>query len=272
MRRLLTSAVVAWARADEALRRAQQAGRLSMGAFLSRALTLEERESLVAPLYGATWRTAIDTLHPWESEWFATALPPAPAMILVGGAGSGREVAALVALGYTVDALEPAEELLPALRAAGARQCWTAGYREMIAGLDGLMGPYDACLLGWGSVHHVLDVQVRRAIWRTADTLTPQGPLLASFWLADGDGPLRAAPGGRVVAGARHIGGLVGGLRQVEATEGEIFDPRFGFARPLSRAEVVESAADLKREVRWSAPGAVYPHVTLILADRRTLS
>lgn len=263
--RLLTGAVVRWAQADEGLRRLQQASRLAVGALLSEALTPQEREALVAPLYAANWRasTATAALHRWESSWFDAALPPAPATLLVGGAGAGREVAALVAAGYTVDAFEPAAALAPALAASGARRCWVAGYRDLLDGISGLDGPYDAVIFGWGSLHHVLDVQIRGALWAAADALAPAGPLLASFWLAEGEAGMRSQAGGRVVASARRLGLALGARRGAQGGQDEIFDPRFGFARPLTRAEVEDAATALDRSVRWSAPGALYPHATL---------
>lgn len=256
---------MAWATADEALRRAQQATRLSVGALLGHALTLEERESLVAPLYSATWRPSTQTaeLHGWERAWFAEALPPPPATILVGGAGSGREVAALVQRGYTVDAFEPAESLQPALQRAGAQRCWVAGYRDLLHGVAGLTGPYDALLFGWGSLHHILDVSARAEIWRAAHQLAPRGPLLASFWLdTEGEG-IRPSAGGRVVDAARRVGAALGARRGAQPATAELFDPRFGFARPMSRPEIESVARQLGRRARWCAAGAPYPHVTL---------
>ena len=43
----------------------------------------------------------------WEEKWFSSDLPPPPARILLGGAGSGREIRHLARHEYRIVAFDP---------------------------------------------------------------------------------------------------------------------------------------------------------------------
>jgi len=166
--RLLGRAVRAYVHADQLLFRGQQAVRAGLRGLLGEALSAREQRELTVRGYGAFWPVRAPShaeLFPWEARWFERRLPPAPARVLVGGAGTGREPVALVAAGYDVDCLEPARELVDRCRrAVPGGVVLQATYEELAAAvLDGAGGPaaavagqsYDAGVLGWTSLSYV---------------------------------------------------------------------------------------------------------------------
>jgi hypothetical protein len=145
---------------------------------------------------------ALRPLFPWEVEWFDALLPPPPARILVAGAGAGAEVVALRARGYAVAATEPVERLARQCAEVGARPVWPLDH-EALGTLAGER--FDAVLLGWGSLTHVLTPAGRQRTLEAAAALT-SGPILASFWTQASAGP---PPSGRLVAWAERAGTAV---------------------------------------------------------------
>jgi hypothetical protein len=133
-------------------------------------------------------------LFPWENATIRAYFPPAPARLLVGGAGGGREAFALAAQGYEVVAFEPAAELAAAMAehapASGAVRAFQASYEDLpqlgparpggpAADLAAL-GGFDGGLLGWGSFSHLMDHESRvRTLQLMAGAV--DGPLLVSF-------------------------------------------------------------------------------------------
>src|SRR4051794_31497614 len=182
----LTAATVAYARLSRAMERARLAGDRLVGAVLAEALTLPERSRLVIALYDASPLHRGQGLFGWERPWLQRRLPPPPARLLVGACGAGREALALAAAGYRVDAFDPASSLVALLNArAGARLRSAAfRYQDLAAAvLDGAGGAaarfagerYDAVLLGWTSLSHVLDADERARLLRAVDRLCPEG-------------------------------------------------------------------------------------------------
>jgi hypothetical protein len=224
---------------------------------LVEALSEAEQVRLTAGLYDRPGpkRTA---LFGWEKPWFA-ALPPG--RVLVGGAGDGREVAALRALGHGVDALEPAPGLAQKIEGAGVAV--TADYAALSA-LFERAGPcdalrdrrYAAIVLGWGSLTHVLTAQARLRLIQACHRLCPDGPILASFWL---QGSAHDAGDSHL---AHAVGRLVGRARGLPAAPDRQFAPWCGFGARLSRAEVEALGHAVGRETRWGE--GLYPHVTWV--------
>jgi SAM-dependent methyltransferase len=135
-------------------------------------------------------------VFPWEREAVRRFFPPAPARVLVGGAGSGREVLWLTSLGYEVAAFEPAPALarLAALRASEqVLSCVTAGYEDLVSGIPEIRrhAPYAAVVLGWGSLSHVADPRARNALFERVRALAPDGPVLLSWIPPKPSGPRR---------------------------------------------------------------------------------
>jgi hypothetical protein len=138
-------------------------------------------------------------LFDWERAAVEEFFPRAPARVLVGGAGAGRETLALTALGHQVAALEPSRPLYEALVRHVAEldppvPTACADYEALIAAvergaagqagsaLSGLASArYDAVLLGFGSISYVAQADVRARLFATLARLCPAGPVLLSF-------------------------------------------------------------------------------------------
>jgi len=258
--RLLSTAMVASARVNTAIQRASSAWANATGAALASALTDDELSAITVALYDrshtAGW--ADFGLRGWEEDWYAVALPPPPATVLVCAAGGGREVRALVTMGYAVDAFEPADAAFAQLRQAEGPRCRTiqASYEDFVTGNIALADTYDAVVLGWGSLSHVMSAPVRRVIWKAADRHCT-GPLLASFYMRHRHRVGRAERWGRL------IGEPLGRLRGVPRRGGAVKYAHWGgFSEPLTFEEVEQAGRDLGRPTRWGLRGA-WPYVTL---------
>lgn len=176
------------------LRRMESAVESWTGTVLVRTLRDSEKEALSIDLYGASFRPENDHdgLYAWEQEWFERRLPPPPASILIGAAGSGREASALRNLGYDVHAFEPSAPAFQLCqRTLGAETVDQASYQDLVATV--LRGKstrlrlardakFDAVLLGWGSFGHVLRPADRLDLLRACDRVAPGGPILLSLF------------------------------------------------------------------------------------------
>lgn len=177
-------------------------------------------------------------LFEWEREWLDEALPPAPARVLVSGAGRGREVVALQRRGYEVDALEPSSAHGELTRVCRGRS-WRLAHQDLAAG-RGPDGPYDAVLLGWGSFSYVLEPEAREALVARLDALCPAGPLLASF-------ARRVESRSAALAHGAEVGGKL--LRARRGLDpGVSFLPHAGFLIGLDEAEIGELGRRVGRE------------------------
>jgi hypothetical protein len=130
-------------------------------------------------------------LFPWEEQVIERFFPPAPARVLIGGAGSGREAFALLERGYELTAFDPSPALAAAMAARSADtklDVYIGAYeqlpllRELDGGslnMDGL-APFDASIIGWGSFSHLRTHEHRLSTLRAFSTVT-RGPLVVSF-------------------------------------------------------------------------------------------
>jgi hypothetical protein len=151
-------------------------------------------------------RGARQGLFDWEREAIARTFPPAPARVLVGGAGGGREALALARMGYRVVAFDPARPLVEAMAAAhvdGPAVEALAGRYEDLPHLATVGSPprpvdlgarpaFDAAVAGWGSLSHLRSDERRTATLRRLGELTA-GPILVSYipqptWVPDEPG------------------------------------------------------------------------------------
>jgi hypothetical protein len=277
----LRAGTVLYARADALLTRLQLAVQNVAGGFLGEALTLPEQSDLGVRLYGTRFRgtAAPPRLSDWERAWFGRRLPPPPARLLVGAAGTGREARVLCDLGYRVDALEPAAgPARTCAQALGAnsdvvvaryedlsRSVLDAGAGAGAAAADVLAARrYDAILLGWGSLMHVLGAHEQRRLLEACARLAPAGPILASFWLRPEDGESDRA--GRAERAGRALGRLVQRARGAPGGgTGATFGSSYGFAHAFTRAEIEALADAVNRRVLWDEQ--TVPHVTFAPRD-----
>jgi SAM-dependent methyltransferase len=233
-----------------------------VGELLVEALSPDERRAVTIAVYDGSPFYDDTALDGWEAAWFERDLPPAPARVLVGACGTGREVAALVARGYAVDGFDPAATplALARKRLPGARFADLAYEDVARDGLPAGWGPYDAVLLGAGSFSHLVGDAARRALLAALDRACPEGPLLASFWL---DEPEAAS---RTARAARRVGVVIGRLRRFPADHDACarWEPTAGFYEAYTPDRIEAFAAAIGRTVRWGGPPEAYPHATLV--------
>lgn len=267
--RILTRATLAQARIEESLARALRITQGLTDGFLLEAFTADELSVLSVALFDqhASSYDAHIGLFDWERQWYEADLPPTPARILVGGAGSGREVLPLIAQGYSVDAFEPASNMSKkGSLLTDVDTFFRCTYEDLSrAVLDGTGGPaqpvgnrqYDAVILGWGSINHVLAQSSCTRLFKACDRLAPKGPVLASFFIA----PEADTTEPRALTVGRRIGNLVGRARGSEHPRVEAVAAwHMGFAHRYTEAEIRSLANAARREVTlFREP---YPHAT----------
>jgi len=265
-----------YARLDRAATRTQKNLRRFTGAVLGRALTSAEQSELSIAVYDALARTGADLgqPHPWEPAWWKTHLPPAPARVLVGACGDGREMVALRQMGYQVDGFEPARRPVRACRErlGHGSTVATATYADFVAAVtsgrpnsDDIAAiaerQYDAFVFGWGSLGHVLVGDERTALVAAADASCPNGPLLATFWLGVS---LHAL--GRSGQLGQRVGDRIARLRGLHDADDRVsFGSWFGFNRVFTNEEIEALGAAVGRETRWG-DATQYPHVAWVKA------
>jgi SAM-dependent methyltransferase len=160
--------------------------------LLDAGLKVSEKEKLGTLVYTDTGMFWGDALFPREEAIFQKHLPPSPAHILVGGCGTGRELAALLSAGHRVTAYEPGPALLAKARsrfpevkslALGSHQDFSSAVLDRRKnGLEGLtQATYDAVIFGWWSLSHLLSPEERRRALKAAHAVCPHGPLVLSF-------------------------------------------------------------------------------------------
>ena len=200
-------------------------------------------------------------LSDWERAMFDQYLPKPPANILVGAAGSGREARALAGRGYQIMAFDPCAELIDQARRidAPALSYLVGSYEDLVQ--DGssfsaavsAQAPYDAVLLGWGSLSHVSRAQVRIELFRTLSRLS-SGPILAS-WLPQS---ARTRPSRSQRFGAR-LGRLVSRERiLIDPRDSTV--PHAGYAHLFDLAELEDLARATGYRFVNIAQGLPYPH------------
>jgi hypothetical protein len=243
--------------------------------FAMQAVERDDRGSLTASLYSAGQGSGRATLFPWEEPWFTRDLPPPPARVLLGGAGRGREARWLLDRGYTVIAFDPAPASVALHnKACPEAQCMVLDYESLARasqargnGNGALIAdtaarvlaaaPYDAALLGWGSLTHVLEDRSQDALFGTLDALVPHGPILASFFMG------RLPPLGRASGLGSRLGRMLGPAEH--ATIGNSARVRcmihLGFAYYFDRERLEQLAQCAGRRLELHEDSA-YPHAT----------
>lgn len=270
-----------WLRATLLLDRVYRA-LCAVRAELALALVGPERwRAVVAARYDrclkayASARYESQGLFDWERAAVLDHFPRPPARVLVGGAGAGREMLALAALGYGVAGFDPSPAMLDALRhrlgeSGVAAPVALGGYEDLVTAFGfapappewhALLeaAPYDAVIVGGGSLSYIVEARVREQLLSTLARLCPVGPVLASFlereppvgrslWLAAiVRRLLRLAPGARPPAPGDRLG-------------------EFGFEHAFDAGEIAALAAGAGYDVAHSA-SEPFPHALLVRAS-----
>jgi hypothetical protein len=133
-------------------------------------------------------------LFRWERDVVTRWFPPAPARVVIGGAGGGREAFALAAQGYRIVAFEPSVALARSLAGAAPAGVETyLGRYERLPIVEGIATgervnlrdgpPFGAAVFGWTSYSHLrAEAQRVRALQEVAALC--EGPVLISFYPA----------------------------------------------------------------------------------------
>lgn len=209
--------------------------------FLGGVLSADEKSRLGVELYDASDEYRASPRHDWEDAWLRRWLPPAPARVLVGAAGAGREVIFLRGGRYEVTALEPSAALAGACRAgAPGSRVIEARYEDVAAGRALAGERFDAVLLGLGSLSHVLDAPSRIDLVGALARMCDRGPVLASVLAPPRSrGDVTTWSGGRAARMGRALARPIRAARHLPDVEpGEVVFGGLGFARLFTRREL----------------------------------
>jgi Uncharacterised nucleotidyltransferase len=242
-----------------------------------------DRARLTATLYSdlSTYLPGGDRfksgLFTWEKRALEAAAFPRSGRALIGAAGAGRELLALVERGFEVLAFDPCKPFAEAAKRVahpGKATVVHASYRDLVDAVAGRGGPlaaacagppFDAVVLGWGSLSHVMPAVERVDLLRAVRKLAPDAPVLASFAL-DNEGAAPASGKGRVREGLRRVFAALGAPGTSE--HGDYFYPSTGFFSYLSSDEVVQLAWETGYEIALFEDSP-YPHALLLPMGRR---
>ena len=265
-----------------AIRRSRAA--VSLGErFLGGAMTgyMDTRAlgDLTTAAYDARGDYLREGLFAWERAWFEESLAPLEATkdprILIGGMGTGREVSYFLERGWSAAAFDPSPRLVAVAKERFAEEPRCRVLRcsyEELPQLDklALEPPFDAVLLGWGSLTHVPSAAARIRLLEGLRALCPAGPVLASFWKSD---PALMSQG-RAFAAGRKAARLLGGrfpsgddLRFEEMGSRSSVAPHAGYVHFFCEGEIRELAARSGYAIEVLRMGMdgeqEYPHATL---------
>jgi hypothetical protein len=212
-------------------------------------------------------------LFPWEEQVIEKFFPAPPARILIGGAGGGREVFALVSRGYEVVAFEPSKALVESMSNMVAEgidvKVFCASYDDLphlspakpghsMANLED-MSTFDAAIVGWGSFSHLTSEESRVRTLKAFAKAT-KGPIVVSF--------LSFRPTAKDIPPPSKLRRFLPGKFNREA--GNAFSVYIGFYHEMHEAEIIDIAhqSGLKivhlntdgRDTNW-------PHAVLMRAN-----
>jgi len=264
----MTATVRWWVRAvvggDRALAAALRVRAAMRDAMLLGLLDEGDRAATTAWLYEtqATYRPGGSAfgrgLFGWEEEALGhMALAPG-ARVLVGGAGGGRELAALVSRGYAPVGFDPCGGLVAGASQAVGAPLVAGSYGDLCAAVEGAggplaelvaAGPYDAAVCGWGSLSHVPGEAARQRVLAALRRVV-KGPLLVSTVLP----PRHSGRAGQVFAGLGAALAALGAPGRPEPGSAYVEGVGFVTRIELSALDATAAAAGWTRV--WGAQGA----------------
>ena len=200
-------------------------------------------------------------LFPAE-EYALRARPLAPgSRILLGAAGTGRELVTLVERGFDVVAFDPCASFAEAARSiAPSAKFVDASYADIVHAVSNGTGPLaflndgppiDAIVFGWGSLSHVLPHAERVQLFCALRRLAPRAPIFASFLFRP---TTTGFTRGRARNALKRIFTTLGAPNTSE--KGDHFSPYIGFFSALGREEIDELAAESGYDILHFDAGA----------------
>lgn len=216
-------------------------------------------------------------LFDWEDAALSKAPFPQPgdgsARWLVTAAGGGREARVLASRGFSVDAFEPNDVLLAGARDVASRhpslRVHEGTYADFARATRGEGGPlaaiaearFDAVLLGWGSITHLVEPALHREVLDAVKIVAPNAPVLASFFLRTDEPQGRAARARVKLKGAfRALGGRA-------TPPGLLYETAGGFVYWFTEREIRALAEAAGYVVVAFAPHP-FPHAVLLPLGR----
>lgn len=181
--------------------------------------------------------------------------------ILLGAAGTGRELVTLVERGFDVIAFDPCAPFAEAARSvAPEAEVIDAAYADIVTAAENKSGPLaflreqapiDGIMFGWGSLSHVLPHKERVRLFRALRKIAPNAPIYASFLFRPETADFTR---GRARNALKRIFTTLGAPSTSE--KGDHFSPYIGFFSALGRAEIDELANDSDYDVIHFDAGA----------------
>lgn len=185
---------------------------------------------------------------PAEEYAFRARPIPEGSRVLLGAAGTGRELVTLIERGYDVIAFDPCATFADAARANLPRATFVdAAYADVLRANEGRGplaflrdgAPVDAIMFGWGSLSHVMPHAERVSLFRAFRKLAPKAPIFASFlYLPEVTNFTR----GRARKALQRIFSALGAPNKSE--RGDHFSPYIGFFSALGRQEIDKLAQE----------------------------
>ncbi|HVJ93453.1 MAG TPA: methyltransferase domain-containing protein [Labilithrix sp.] len=246
-------------------------------ALLLTFLRPELRAELTAQLYdkqvaylpgGATHQKG---LFEWEESALSTHPFPKQGRILLGAAGGGRELRVLCERGFEVVAFEPNDTLRAGAEKVARHhpkaQVVAASYEDLVRAANektGLLadalgaGHFDAVILGWGSLTHVLSRAEQLALLKAVRRSAPKGAVLISFFLR----PATSAKG-KSDRLRDTLSWLFSAMGKTQPAEGLAYEMNNGFVYSFTEDEIFELAMDAGYEV-FRLQAWPFPHAVLV--------
>jgi hypothetical protein len=205
-------------------------------------------------------------LFEFEETAIGRYFPPPPARVLVGGAGGGREVFALIDKGYSVVAFEPASSLVRMMLAERPSSPNLRAFRGSYTTLPALVtvsgdarvvsladeGPFAAAIVGWTSFSHLRSDDERSETLRQFAAVTT-GPILVSY-LPDPASIEVPPPSGRL---ARWI------WTRMRRRGPSVFSVQIGYYRLLRHEDMQDVVRQAGLKVVGSEAGGSWPYVVV---------
>lgn len=160
--------------------------RLAEASFYAAAGTLRshEMEAAIARFwerFGGAEAHIAGGLMKWEREFYLRFLKPADHLLLVGS-GTGRDLVALLKLGFRADGIDLAEHCTAIAAAALAREGLQADLQSGSVETVPLRRVYDAVVFSWFAYGYIPEAGRRIGILRRlAEHLAPDGRILISY-------------------------------------------------------------------------------------------